>query len=480
MTQFKTNTWRWFSWMVIALTSSLVMISASLAQTGQAQQTGPKQVPGTNISIGKDNYLFGNLDTFTGLNASANERLIRNLGTVVQIKQALQRRNIQLAVVYVPFVARIYPERLPNDFKIPTLMQGAYETSLRTWRENGVLVPDLNEAFKRAKAPAGNQFPLYMRQDNHWSTVGALEAAKTVAAAINAKFGTTLAALPELHSSYEWLPPILHEGNYYRSLPPAERGKMVQENFRPLKFTRDTSNDLLANQTPGVALVGSSFSKLEHFGFAESLAHFLRRDLVNAAQSGRSFWTPLLDYLASDEFANTPPKLVIWEIPEEHFAPGAAPMDWLDAWARRQYLLELGANLSGDCTVAGLQPAATTAVDFNGNINSMKVESTNAKSFVKYQFSTPIRADQYLSLRAKSASSDSFLVESASSKPQRYYSRLSTYSSFHRVNVPLATLSDGQVKSLIVRTASGSDFALEAPKLCTMPAGIAELANRGR
>jgi hypothetical protein len=97
---------------------------------------------------------------------------------------------------------------------------------------------------------------------------------------------------------------------------------------------------------------------------------------------------------------------------------------------------------------------------------------------VKYQFSAPIRADQYLSIRAKSASSDSFLVESASSKPQRYYSRLTGYGSFHQVNVPLATLSDGQVKSLIVRTASGSDLALEAPKICTMPAGISALANR--
>jgi ribosomal protein L27 len=132
MTWFKTNTIRWFL-TVIGFTSGLVVLISST----QAQQTGPRQVPGTNISIGKDNYLFGNLQIFSGFNTSTQERLNRNLETVVQIKQALLRRNIQLAVVYVPFVGRIYPERLPNDFKIPTRMQGAYAASLKKWRENG-------------------------------------------------------------------------------------------------------------------------------------------------------------------------------------------------------------------------------------------------------------------------------------------------------------------------------------------------------
>jgi alginate O-acetyltransferase complex protein AlgJ len=474
MSWFKTNTVRCFFLTVIGFTSSLVVLISST----QAQQTGPKQVPGTNISIGKDNYLFGNLQIFSGFNTSTQERLNRNLETVVQIKQALLRRNIQLAVVYVPFVGRIYPERLPDDFKIPTRMQGAYAASLKKWRENDVFAPDLNEAFMKAKGPAGTEFPLYMRQDNHWSTLGAFEAAKVVATSVNSKFKSTLAGLPEKNSSYEWLPPVLHDGNYYHSLPAAERAKVVEERLKPLRFTKATGNDLLASDIPGVVLVGSSFSKLQQFSFADSLAHFLHRDLLNAAETGKSFWTPLLNYLASDEFVNAPPKLLIWEIPEEHLAPGSGPMDWVDAWSRRQYLLELGANLTGDCGPSGLQPVATTAADFNGNISAMKVDSTNAKSFVKYQFSAPIRADQYLSIRAKSASSDSFLVESASSKPQRYYSRLTGYGSFHQVNVPLATLSDGQVKSLIVRTASGSDLALEAPKLCTMPAGISALANR--
>jgi alginate O-acetyltransferase complex protein AlgJ len=459
------------------------LCSSAITLVSQAQPAGPKQVNGTNISIGKDNYLFGNLNTFSGFNTNAQERLDRNLETVVQIKLALSKRNVQLAIVYVPFVGRIYPERLPDDFKSPPLFQKAYDRSMKKWRDTNLFAPDLNQAFMRAKATAGTTFGLYLRQDNHWSTVGSLEAARVVAAGLSTRFKSNLAGLPEKNSSYEWLPPVVHEGNYYRSLPANERAKIVEEQFKPLKFTQDTgknpsTNNLLASETPGVVLVGSSFSKLEEFGFRDALSHFMQRDVLNAALSGKSFWTPMLEYLASDTFAQNPAKLLIWEIPEEHFAPGSGPVDWVDAWSRRQYLLEVGANLTGNCGPNGLQPVATTAADFNGSITEMKVESTNAKSYVKYQFNAPIRNDQYLSIRAKSASSDSFLIESASSKPQRYYSRLTSYGSFHQVNVPLATLSDGQTKSLIVRTASGSDFALEAPKLCTMPVGISTLANQ--
>jgi alginate O-acetyltransferase complex protein AlgJ len=472
----RTKTLRTLTLSVLGLCSSATM----LLSASQAQTSAPKQVAGTNISIGKDHYLFGNLDIFNGFNTVAQQRLDRNLETVVQVKQALRQRKVQLVVVYVPFVGRIYPERLPNDFKTPKLFQAAFAHSLKQWQTNGVFAPDLNAGFAQARGPAGDEFPLYLRQDNHWSTVGALEAAKVVAAAVNTKFKPVLSGLPEKTSSYEWLAPVVHEGNYYRSLPAAERAKVVQERFKPLRFTQNSGNDLLAAQTPGVVLVGSSFSKLQEFGFADGLAHFLRRDVLNVAESGKSFWTPLLDYLASDAFVDSPPKLLIWEIPEEHFAPGSGPMDWVDAWARRQYLLELGANLTGDCTSNGLLPVASFASDFSGDGSSMNIDSTNAKSFVKYQFAAPIRPDQYLSMRAKSASADSFLIESASAKPERYYSRLIGYGRFHRVNVPLATLADGKTRSLIVRTASGSDFALETPKLCTMPAAISELANGKR
>ena len=416
MNWFRANTWRTLTLSILGLCSSVMLLSAS-----QAQTLVPKQIAGTNISIGQDHYLFGNLNIFNGFGGVAQQRLDRNLETVVQIKRALLRQNVQLVIVYVPFVGRIYPDRLPNDFKTPKLFQAAFARSLKQWQANGVFAPDLNAAFTQTRGPAGDEFPLYLRQDNHWSTLGALEAAKAVAAAVNNKFKPVLTGLPEKTSSYEWLAPVVHEGNYYRSLPVAERAKVVQERFKPLRFTQNSGNDLLAAQTPGVVLVGSSFSSLQEFGFANALAHFLRRDVLNVAESGKSFWTPLLDYLASDAFVDSPPKLLIWEIPEEHFAPGSGPVDWVDAWARRQYLLELGANLTGDCTLSGLLPVASFASDFSGDGSSMNIDSTNAKSFVKYQFATPIRPDQYLSVRAKSASADSFLIESASAKPERYY-----------------------------------------------------------
>jgi alginate O-acetyltransferase complex protein AlgJ len=471
MNASRTRILRALTLIAIGAGSSLAFLTGSLAETAS-----PKQVPGTDISIGKDSFLFSNLDIFASYSESSQRRLDRSLEIVSQVNAVLQKRGIHLTLVLVPSVFKIYEDRLPDDFKLSKGLRGVYAHSLKKLRDDGVNAPDLNAAFLKARGPAGNDFPLYMRQDNHWSTVGSFEGARVVAAAVSTAFKTSLASLPERNSRYEWLPPIPHEGNYYRSLPASERAKIVQGQIKPLRFTRETGTDLLASDAPGVALVGSSFSKLSEYHFGEALSYFLHRDVLNAALTGKSFWTPMVEYLASDAFQDNPPKLLIWEIPEEHLAPGASPIDWKDAWTRRQFLLEVGANLAGECQT-GTQPIATLASDFGGDMTSMKVVSTSAKSFVKYQFAAPIRNDQYLSVRVKSESADSFLVESAMGPPQRYYSKLTSYGQFHRVNVPLATVADGKARSLIVRTASGSDFALEAPRLCAMPAGLNAIAK---
>jgi alginate O-acetyltransferase complex protein AlgJ len=42
----------------------------------------------------------------------------------------------------------------------------------------------------------------------------------------------------------------------------------------------------------------------------------LGRDVLNVAAEGKGPFQPMSDYLRSDTFKSTPPKLVVWEIPE--------------------------------------------------------------------------------------------------------------------------------------------------------------------
>jgi alginate O-acetyltransferase complex protein AlgJ len=78
------------------------------------------------------------------------------------------------------------------------------------------------------------------------------------------------------------------------------------------------SDALFADSDIPVALVGTSYSANPNWNFAGALRQHLQRDLSNHAEDGQGPVVPMLKYLQSDEFANTPPQLVIWEFPERY------------------------------------------------------------------------------------------------------------------------------------------------------------------
>jgi SGNH hydrolase-like domain, acetyltransferase AlgX len=461
---------KWFTGRTLTLGLLGLCSSLSIVISSSQAQNQP------NLTIGQDNFVFERLNDLTGFAPNAVKRVDGALEFIGQINRVLAKQKIQLTVVIVPSVRRIYPENLPSSFKPTEELKSLYVHSLEKLRSEGVFTPDLQSAFLTAKETVGNEFPLYMRQDNHWSTVGALEAAKTVAKQMRTKWGSSLEVLPAHKSSYKWLEPIRYEGNFYRLLPKEDKEKLLQDRLKPIRYEQENTGGLLGNETPGITVVGTSFSHLEEFAFAKGLAHFLGHDALNAAESGKGFWTPLLDYLSGDAFVNTPPQHLVWEIPEDHMAPGYPPFNWADESARRQYVLELAAKINTGCGGA-LKPARVEGADFNGDAISTHVDASTKASFVKYVFPRPIRNDQYLSMRAMSKKTDTLEVQGEGPQAKKYVAKFPGYGVQHRVNVPLASISDGSNRSVIVNVTPGSDLTLEAVQLCDLPAELNKWAN---
>ena len=89
---------------------------------------------------------------------------------------------------------------------------------------------------------------------------------------------------------------------------------------------------LFDTQTLPITLVGTSYSAVPTWGFDGALRVALGADVLNAAQEGRGPVLPLLDYLVNPAFAESPPELILWEVPER-FAPVAYDLDDHAAWA---------------------------------------------------------------------------------------------------------------------------------------------------
>ncbi|MNY45936.1 Alginate biosynthesis protein AlgX precursor [compost metagenome] len=80
----------------------------------------------------------------------------------------------------------------------------------------------------------------------------------------------------------------------------------------------DTSDALFADNEIPVALVGTSYSANPNWNFVGALQQALQSDVANYAEDGHGPVLPMLKYLQSDAFKNSPPQVLIWEFPERY------------------------------------------------------------------------------------------------------------------------------------------------------------------
>jgi len=240
---------------------------------------------------------------------------------VVEIRDQLRQRGIQLVVAMVPDKSRVDSRQL-CDLSRPPM----FENRLRAWisrmKASDVAVIDTTPALQALQERGTEPF---LRTDTHWNEAGAAAAAQAVAAGIRA-----LGIETEPHQAYDIRAsaPATRPGDLVRlagidglpaSWQPATE-QAVSSSFTPRKAAEgrpaaSAEDELFGDQNlPTVALIGTSFSRNSHF--SEFLAAAMQSPVASFAKDGGNFWGSASAYFSSDAFRQTPPKLIVWEIPE--------------------------------------------------------------------------------------------------------------------------------------------------------------------
>ena len=166
---------------------------------------------------------------------------------------------------------------------------------------------------------SGVRTPLYYRTDTHWNQDGAAIAAAATASATDApigrdrpfhtQYGPEAARAGDLLRlmSLDGVPDLSFK---LRPLPDREAPATTAETNPPA----DTGGLLDDAPVPEVALIGSSFSV--NANFRGALEQALATPVAQFAQAGGAFWMAARDYFRGQAFRDTPPKLVVWEVPE--------------------------------------------------------------------------------------------------------------------------------------------------------------------
>jgi alginate O-acetyltransferase complex protein AlgJ len=265
---------------------------------------------GPQVRIGCDDWLFltEELRPWPGAAAAMAERA----DALARIRARLEQRGVALQIAVVPDKARVHAEMLCG---VPRAAEA--RDRLDAWmgllHQRGLAALSLLDTMTALK-PGG---PAYWRTDTHWNQRGAAAAAEAIARATAhldlsraERFHTEAAAeesdgpgdllrLTSLDRVPDWLRPAPDRQRLERTVP-VEEGQGLG----------------LLDEAPAteVVLLGSSYSV--NANFHGRLQQAMSSTVPNYAKAGGGFAGAAQEYFASASWRDSPPRLVIWEIPE--------------------------------------------------------------------------------------------------------------------------------------------------------------------
>jgi alginate biosynthesis protein AlgX len=261
---------------------------------------------------GTEDWLFRtevDLDTvFT-----VDDAVYAALGRLVQ---RLNARGTQVLLLDLPRRGLLTADKLlPSDrarYEWRTALAN-YRKALQRFRDVGFIVPDYGLLVEKSD---GTEY--FFRRDGHWTPDGARRTAELIADTVKSTplherlrkkdFATRRVGLQRHPGVLAIVASQICGGHY-----PAE--VVGGYSTAPLE-----SNPFDDDPIPEIALVGTSFSASPAYHFAGFLQQALQTDVLNTAIAGGNFDGALTQYLPSDTFQLSPPKLLIWEFAHAQIA----------------------------------------------------------------------------------------------------------------------------------------------------------------
>jgi hypothetical protein len=256
------------------------------------------------------------------------------LAAIVDFRDRLSARGIQLVLVPVPGKASVYPEMLTRRAEQSQVLLGGHTSQLIAQLEKrGVLVVDLFAAFDRARRTqaAGDPTRLYLARDTHWSPSGMRLAARAAAEKIR-----ELDCIGRTGVRYDLKPVrVQRRGDVVAMLrvPAIEKRIPPEEVDCRQVVLRDSGQPYADDPESEILVLGDSFSRIYEQdapgsgGFAAHLAYELGTPVASLVNDGGAS-TLVRQSLATKPQLLEGKRVVVWEFVERDIRFG------LEGWQR--------------------------------------------------------------------------------------------------------------------------------------------------
>ncbi|HTL55538.1 MAG TPA: hypothetical protein VL361_07650 [Candidatus Limnocylindrales bacterium] len=249
------------------------------------------------------------------------------VGAIIDLRDQLRARGIQLLVMPVPNKESVYPERLTvRAAGLRSAIGSETGELMKRLKAAEVEVVDLFELFADAKtlSPSASS-PLYLAQDSHWSPAGVELAARAVGKKIFDHNWVQVGSV-----AYELQPaPVRRVGDVLRMLQIPLLESETAAEIVPCKrvLRRDTVSPYQDDVASQILVLGDSFLRIYETdepgaaGFIAHLARELNQPVTSIVNDGGA------STLVRQELSRRPAwlankKVVIWEFVERDIRLG--------------------------------------------------------------------------------------------------------------------------------------------------------------
>jgi len=263
---------------------------------------------GARVRRGCDGWLF--LADELVVHPGREKVFHARLAMIERVARFLESRSIALVVVPVPDKSRLATPYLCGIGRSPALADRLQRFAAGLKARN-IKAVDLLPALG-ARDGEG-----YYRTDTHWNERGARRVAEAIAADLRswglapaAQLVFDVTAEPER----ERVGDLIRLAGLDQVSPPMRPGGDLESPVRIKQTPRQAVGILDDIAAPEVTVIGTSFSR--RGGFIGFMSLALAAPVANMAQDGGGVFTAAIDYFKNPAFTETPPRVIVWEIPE--------------------------------------------------------------------------------------------------------------------------------------------------------------------
>lgn len=261
----------------------------------------------SGVVLGRDGWLFTNQEYLVPSDMEQN--LDKQLALIDKIHQQLAQKGKRLIMLPVPMKLDTYAEHSTYEPSKP--ISDLYQHFRQRLAERGIDTVDLRSTYQSVAASE----PLFLRNDTHWSPKGAELAAQILAQQFPELLGDT-PYITQAAGEKQISGDLLNYLKFDPRLAPSYFEPVYIELHETLKQEKGGLDDsLFGEEAISLALVGTSYTRIDDWNFAGFLKQALQRDLVTVALEARGPFESMNEFLAGPAAAGDEVQTVIWEFP---------------------------------------------------------------------------------------------------------------------------------------------------------------------